>query len=179
MSMCIFPYIALISCALLWKRKEIDNFMCRLEIEFNKRQKVHCQAIPSHVWGTIHPTCHKLLKLEQQQNCTRINDFHFIFSLWIKLICFHKSWTHSRVWDEFSYPFPKHQWCSCWSLGMDKKLHPTLYNRCNYLSMLGLKSTMLVKDVPEHLQLQVWHCRYQIQGSFCVCAQPMGDGITV
>ena len=26
-----------------------------------------------------------------------------------------------------------------WSLGMDKKFHPTHYNRCNYLSMLGLK----------------------------------------
>ena len=28
-----------------------------------------------------------------------------------------------------------------WSLRMDKKFHPTLYNGCNYLSMLGLKLT--------------------------------------
>ena len=28
---------------------------------------------------------------------------------------------------------------------LDKKFHPTRYNGCNYLSMLGLKLNMLVK----------------------------------
>ena len=31
---------------------------------------------------------------------------------------------------------PKLQQCNCWSLGMDKKFHPTLYWACDYLSML-------------------------------------------
>ena len=33
----------------------------------------------------------------------------------------------------------KLQLCNRWSLKMDKKFHPTLYNGCIYLSMLGLK----------------------------------------
>ena len=47
----------------------------------------------------------------------------------------------SKMWDEMTYPFPNfnggrfHRW----SLGMDKSFHPTHYNGCNYLSMLGLK----------------------------------------
>ena len=34
---------------------------------------------------------------------------------------------------------PKLQRLHRWSLGMAKLLHPTLYNRCDYLSTLGLK----------------------------------------
>ena len=34
---------------------------------------------------------------------------------------------------------PKLQHVHRWSLGMNKKFHPTLYNGCYYLSMLGLK----------------------------------------
>ena len=30
------------------------------------------------------------------------------------------------------------QWCNHWSLEMDKYFHPTFYNGCNYLFMLGL-----------------------------------------
>ena len=36
-----------------------------------------------------------------------------------------------KVWDEITYPF-----LNCWSLGMNKKFHPTLYSGYNYLSML-------------------------------------------
>ena len=40
-------------------------------------------------------------------------------------------------WNYLS--IPKLQRCNRWSLGMDKWFHTTLYNGCNYLSMLGLK----------------------------------------
>ena len=40
-------------------------------------------------------------------------------------------------WNDLS--IPKLQRLHCWSLGMGKKFHPTLYNGCDYLSMLGLK----------------------------------------
>ena len=36
----------------------------------------------------------------------------------------------------------------CWSLGMDKLFHPTVYNGCNYLSMLGLKLNQVSKRGP-------------------------------
>ena len=49
----------------------------------------------------------------------------------------------SKVWDEITYPFLNFRW----SLGMDKWFHTTLYNGCNYLSMLGLK-LMLMKGDP-------------------------------
>ena len=42
----------------------------------------------------------------------------------------------SKVWDEMPYPFPNFNGCT---VGMDKLFRPTLYNGCNYLSMLGLK----------------------------------------
>ena len=75
------------------------------------------------------------------------------------------------MWDEITYPFlnfngcgaditwqPKHKcWCQwplllTWfnfNLGMDKLFHPTLYNGCNYLSMLGL--------VTSHYLNQCWN----------------------
>ena len=34
---------------------------------------------------------------------------------------------------------PKLQQCNRWSLGMDKQFHPTHYNACNYISMLGFQ----------------------------------------
>ena len=42
------------------------------------------------------------------------------------------------MWYEIIYPFPKLQQLHCWSLVKDRWFHPTLYVRCNYLSMLGL-----------------------------------------
>ena len=40
-------------------------------------------------------------------------------------------------WNYLS--IPKLQWCNCWSLEMDTKFLLTLYNVCNYLSMMGFK----------------------------------------
>ena len=46
-------------------------------------------------------------------------------------------------WNYLS--IPKLQRLHRWSLGMDKLFHPTHYNGCNYLSMLGLKSNHVSK----------------------------------
>ena len=35
--------------------------------------------------------------------------------------------------------------CNGWSLGIDKYFHPTFHNRCDYLSMLGLKLNHVCK----------------------------------
>ena len=43
---------------------------------------------------------------------------------------------------------PKLQRLHRWSLGMDKTFHPTFYNGCNYLSMLGLKLNRVSKRGP-------------------------------
>ena len=40
-------------------------------------------------------------------------------------------------WNYLS--IPKLQRCNCWSLGMDKLFHTTLYWACDYLSILGYK----------------------------------------
>ena len=59
---------------------------------------------------------------------------------------------------KWNYLFiPKLQQRSCWSLGVDKKFHLTLYDRCNYLSMLGLKLTRKLR--PQHTNLAVWYIR--------------------
>ena len=52
----------------------------------------------------------------------------------------------NKVWDEITYPFPNF---NRWSLGMDKWIHPTLDNGCNYLSMLGLKLNHARKRSPQ------------------------------
>ena len=49
-------------------------------------------------------------------------------------------------WNYLS--IPKLQRLHRWSLGMDKLFHPTLYNECNYLSMLGLKLNQVSKTGP-------------------------------
>ena len=43
-----------------------------------------------------------------------------------------------KLWGEITFPFLNFK-CNRWSLGMDKQFHPTFYNGCNYLSMLGLR----------------------------------------
>ena len=50
-------------------------------------------------------------------------------------------------WNYLS--IPKLQRCNRWSLGMDKQFHPTFYNGCNYLSMLGLKLNHVSKRGPK------------------------------
>ena len=49
-------------------------------------------------------------------------------------------------WNYLS--IPKLQRCNRWSLGMDKLFHPTVYNVCNYGSMLGLKLNHVSKRGP-------------------------------
>ena len=53
----------------------------------------------------------------------------------------------SKLWDGITYPFPNFNGCTVdhWSLGMDKLFHPTLYNECDYLSMLVLKLILVNK----------------------------------
>ena len=46
-------------------------------------------------------------------------------------------------WNYLS--IPKLQRCNRWILGMDKQFHLTLYQACNYLSMLGLKLNYVSK----------------------------------
>ena len=46
-------------------------------------------------------------------------------------------------WNNLS--IPKLQPLHRWSLGMNKEFHPTLYNGCNYLSMLELKFIHITK----------------------------------
>ena len=55
---------------------------------------------------------------------------------------------HYKVWDEITYPFPKHQQCNRWGVGMDKYFHYKLYQACDYLSMLGLKLNYVSKRGP-------------------------------
>ena len=53
---------------------------------------------------------------------------------------------------------------NCWSLGMDKKFHPTLYNECNYLCMLGLKLIIVSKKrskVILHTFSKIISCNYK------------------
>ena len=46
---------------------------------------------------------------------------------------------HCNVWDQITSPFPNFNGATVEVLGMDKQFHPTLYNTCDYLPMLGLK----------------------------------------
>ena len=58
-------------------------------------------------------------------------------------------------WNYLS--IPKLQRLHRWSLGMDKYFHPTHYNGCNYLSMLGLKLNHVSKR--GHRWARLWHFR--------------------
>ena len=55
---------------------------------------------------------------------------------------------HYKVWDEITNPF-----LNCWSLGMDKWFHPTLYQAYDYLSMMRLKLNHVSERGPRY-QLQ-------------------------
>ena len=52
----------------------------------------------------------------------------------------------SKVWDEITYPFPKLQRATFDVLGMENQF--TLYNGCDYFSMLGLKLNHVSKGDP-------------------------------
>ena len=60
-------------------------------------------------------------------------------------------------WNNLS--IPKLQRLHRWSLGMDKLFHPTSYNGCNHLSMLGLKLNHVSKM--GHCSLRVMICRFR------------------
>ena len=53
-----------------------------------------------------------------------------------------------KVWDEINLSIAKLQRLHRLSLGMDKWFHPTHYNGCKYLSMLGLKLNHVSKRGP-------------------------------
>ena len=50
------------------------------------------------------------------------------------------------VWVEITYQFPNSNGRAV--IETDKYVHRTLYNECNYLSMLGLKSNHISKIGP-------------------------------
>ena len=57
--------------------------------------------------------------------------------------------SHALLCVGWNYLFiPKLQRWHRWSLGMDKWLHPILYNGCDYLSMLGFKLNHVSKRCP-------------------------------
>ena len=58
------------------------------------------------------------------------------------------------MWEEITYPFLNFNGSNRWNLGMDKWFHPTVYNGCNYLSMLGLKLNHVSKSGHwQHMQV--------------------------
>ena len=72
-------------------------------------------------------------------------------------------------WNYLS--FPKLQRCNRWSLGMDKWFHPTLYQACDYLSMLGLKLNHVSKRGHRE-QVRLAQRRYCRPGVGAMLAQP-------
>ena len=61
----------------------------------------------------------------------------------------------NKMWDGITYAFPNLQQVDYCSLGMDDKLHVTLYDGCNYLSMQVLKSIHVGKSDPDHNSITV------------------------
>ena len=59
-----------------------------------------------------------------------------------------------------------------WRLGMDELIHPTLYNGCNYSSMVSLKLIHLSKRGPSQIWINlriytIWHPQKGYLGTFC------------
>ena len=52
------------------------------------------------------------------------------------------------AWNYMYFSIPKLEKLHCSSLGMDMLFHPRLYNGCNYISTLGLKSIHVNEGVP-------------------------------
>ena len=60
--------------------------------------------------------------------------------------------SHAQWYVRWNYlSIPKLQRCNRWSLGMDKWFNLTLYNGCNYLSMLGSKLNHVTERNPRKL----------------------------
>ena len=64
---------------------------------------------------------------------------------------------------------PKFQRLHCWSLGVEKSFHPTLYNGYNYLSMLRLKLIHVSKKGASALSVGCFHQyrRITVSGTLC------------
>ena len=76
------------------------------------------------------------------------------------------------------YPIPKLQLVCCWSFGMAKYFHPTLYNGCNYSSMLGLKFIHVCNMSPRAvLALQSLMIITVITFSVCFDSQSVGQPV--
>ena len=54
----------------------------------------------------------------------------------------------SKVCDDITHPFPHFNGCAALKFGMDAEFHHILYNGCNNLYVLGLKSNYVNKWVP-------------------------------
>ena len=68
---------------------------------------------------------------------------------WLTLIpAWISNYIHYKVWDEITYPFLFLNFNGC--LGVDKQFHPTHYNGCYYLSMLGFKLNHVSERGPGH-----------------------------
>ena len=65
-------------------------------------------------------------------------------------------WCH-RTWLNW---FRK--WLHRWCLGMDKEFHPTCYNGCNYLSMLGLKLIHIGENGLRLLDMTNWQVTHDV-----------------
>ena len=67
--------------------------------------------------------------------------------------------------ERYYLSIPKLQQLHNWSLRMDKWFHPTLYQTCDYLSMLGLKWNRVSKMGPVSIlyQLMIWLIHHTIQ----------------
>ena len=101
---------------------------------------VYCGEI-AHVLSRLHS------RLFDSRGLLYYNRWTLI-SAWISNHMF------SKVRGEITYPFPNcqpSQQLHHWSLGMDKWFQPALYNRSNYLFMLGLKLNHGSKMGPRRL----------------------------
>ena len=107
--------------------------------------------LTNHQWGRVTFTWHQFPQryLSHQslnlvwnlykiiQNFTLIS--HGLMSLTVTPLKF----GNGSIISPHTRPFPKFNFNGSW--GMDKYFHPTLYNGCKYLFMLGLKSTHVSK----------------------------------
>ena len=129
-----------------------NDLICRHIFRFPKKKLAHKEG-PSRLefhmtWCHISSECQRLM-------------------LTLAWISYHMQ---RKVWNEITYPFPNFERLHFWSLWMGK-FHPTLYNWCNYLRMMGSNlmwplckwSAMTLVEVSQHAFLRFWLC----QGHIC------------
>ena len=79
-------------------------------------------------------------------------------------------------WNDLS--IPKLQRLHRWSLGMDTSFHPTLYNGCNYLTMLGLKLIHVNKSCPRYL-MAIWLLTQALHSNVCSTSIAAGRSVSI